>query len=86
MLYVHGAVSKNRDHGGELDIPGEELGHAILDLVLSHKLRSAEVETLDLLGTLREVGPVEHGGLLGNTAAHLHTQTTTNYYTNNTQN
>ena len=57
--------------GGELDIPGEELGDAVLDLVLSNKLRSAEVEALDLLGALRKVGPVQHGGLLGHTGAQL---------------
>ena len=73
------------DHGGELDIPGEELGNAVLDLVLSHELGGAEVKTLDLLGTLRKVGPVEHGGLLGNTTAHLlpneHTQSHQNSVT-----
>ena len=57
--------------GGELDIPGEELGDAVLDLVLSNELRSAEVEALDLLGALRKVGPVQHGGLLGDTGAQL---------------
>ena len=60
-----------RDHGSKLDVAREELGHAVLDLILSHELRGAEVETLDLLSALREVGPVEHGGLLGNTSAHL---------------
>jgi len=64
-------------HSGELNIPGEKLGNAVLDLVLSHELGSAEVKTLDLLGALGKIGPVEHGGLLGNTRAHLllHTKT-----------
>ena len=59
------------DHSGIFHFAGEELGDAVLDLVLSHELGRAEVETLDLLCALRQVGPVEHGGLLGNTGAHL---------------
>jgi len=57
-------------HGSKLDVAGEQLGNAVLDLVLSDELGGAEVKSLDLLCALRQVGPVQHGGLLRDGSSH----------------